>query len=83
MSRTLIAIASCILVTASPGWATQTDRMQEGAPQAGENARYCLKVEAATGTRLETVQCHTRTQWAELDVDVDKEWAKEGVRVIA
>jgi hypothetical protein len=35
-----------------------------------------------TGTRLEEVKCLTRQQWAELEVDLDAEWADEGVRVI-
>ena len=31
----------------------------------------------------ETVQCWTRAEWLDQDVDIDKEWAKEGVSVIA
>jgi len=29
------------------------------------------------------VLCLTRQEWVDLEVDLDKEWAKEGVRVIA
>jgi hypothetical protein len=32
---------------------------------------------------METIQCRTRDEWAQLDVDVDQEWAANGVRVIA
>jgi uncharacterized protein YjhX (UPF0386 family) len=32
---------------------------------------------------VETVQCWTRDEWAYQDVDVDKAWAKDGVRVEA
>jgi hypothetical protein len=53
----------------------------EGAPQAPPDARYCMRVEAATGTRLETIQCWTRAEWAWAGVDVDLDWAKNGVRV--
>jgi hypothetical protein len=53
-----------------------------GAPAGTAETRYCLRVEAVTGTRLETVQCWTREEWAEQEVDVDKEWSKEGVRLI-
>ncbi len=52
------------------------------APMAGPDARYCLNVAPVTGSQVETVQCWTRQQWAEQDVDVDREWAREGVRVI-
>jgi hypothetical protein len=40
-------------------------------------------VDPPTGSRIETIQCRTREDWAELDVDVDQEWAQNGVRVIA
>ena len=53
-----------------------------GAPAAGPEARYCLRVEPVTGTLVERVRCWTRGQWVEQGVDVDKEWAKEGVSVI-
>jgi hypothetical protein len=53
------------------------------APPAGADARYCLHVAPVTGSLVETVQCWTRAEWADQGVDVDKEWAKEGVAVIA
>ena len=53
-----------------------------GAPAAGAGARYCLRVEPLTGSRVESVRCWTRQMWAEQGVDVDKEWAKEGVAVL-
>ena len=52
------------------------------APAAGPHALYCLRVEAVTGSRLESVRCWTRQEWTELGVDIDKDWAREGVRVI-
>lgn len=66
-----------------PGAALTVPSAGSKAPEASESARYCLKIEAVTGTRLERVRCHTRAEWAELDVDVDAEWAREGVRVIS
>ena len=52
------------------------------APSAGPNALYCLRIEAITGSRLEQVRCWTRDEWTGQGVDLDKEWPKEGVRVI-
>ena len=59
------------------------------APPAGDEApsgtaetKYCLRVDPETGSRIETIQCRTRDEWAALDVDVDREWAENGVRVI-
>lgn len=55
---------------------------QMGAPAAPPNARYCLRVDPITGSRMETIRCETRADWAAMDVDVDAEWAKWGVRVV-
>lgn len=52
------------------------------APPGTAETRYCMRIEAITGSRIETVRCWTRAEWAEQDVDVDQEWAREGVRVI-
>ena len=52
------------------------------APEAPPTARYCLRVDPVVGSRMETIRCETRADWAALDVDVDKEWAMWGVRVV-
>ncbi|HYG46836.1 MAG TPA: hypothetical protein VD846_02745 [Allosphingosinicella sp.] len=70
------------LVGVSPGLAQPPEDSMAGAPAAGPEARYCLRVEAVTGTLTEQVRCWTRRQWEEQGVDVDKEWAREGVKVI-
>jgi uncharacterized protein YjhX (UPF0386 family) len=41
-----------------------------------------MRVERITGSRVEPVRCWTRQMWAEQGVDVDKDWAKEGVAVL-
>ena len=74
-------IAVSLIAGVSPAAATQTEP-GAGAPPASADARYCLRLEAFTGSRIETVRCKTRQDWAELGVDVDEEWAEEGVRVI-
>lgn len=77
-----LIVALGVIAAASPVAATQTEPASV-APAAGANAQYCLKVEAVTGTRLEEVKCWTREEWADQDVDLDKEWAKEGVAIIS
>jgi hypothetical protein len=81
--RKLAVAFSLIVAAASPVLARPAERDPgPGAPPAGPNARYCLKVEPMTGSRIESVRCWTREEWTELGVDIDKDWAKEGVRVI-
>ena len=59
------------------------DTATTGAPAGDANTRYCLRVDPITGSRMETIQCRTREDWALLEVDVDREWAENGVRVLA
>ena len=80
MSHTKLAVAFGLILTASPLMAQSPDSMG-GAPAAGPDARYCMRVEPATGTLVEVVLCWTRDQWADQGVDVDKDWAKEGVSI--
>ena len=56
--------------------------VDSAAPPGEPGTRYCLRVDPETGSRIETIQCRTRADWADLDVDVDVEWAQNGVRVI-
>ncbi len=78
-----IVVALSMIVATSPVSAALPEPTREATPEAGPGARYCLRVEPVTGTRIETIQCNTREEWAQLEVDVDKEWADNGVKVIA
>jgi hypothetical protein len=78
-----LVLALGMIVAASPALAALPQPVREPAPAAGPGARYCLRVEPVTGSRIETIQCNTREEWAQLEVDVDQEWADNGVRVIA
>jgi len=53
-------------------------------PSASDSAttRYCLRVDPITSRIVQTVECWTREEWAFQDVDVDKEWASNGVSII-
>lgn len=54
----------------------------EMAPSGGEDTRYCMKIEPVTGTLVGRTVCWTRQQWADQGVDVDRDWAENGVRTI-
>jgi len=80
--RTLV-LAAALIAAASPLSASRFDRgMGTPAPAGTPATRYCMYVEAATGTRIELLECWTRAEWAENGVDVDQDWPKEGVSVI-
>jgi hypothetical protein len=53
------------------------------APAGGPETKYCLRVDPLPGSRIETIQCKTRDEWALLEVDVDQEWSENGVKTIA
>ena len=79
-----LVFALGMIAATSPVAATQTEPTPASmAPAAPPEARYCLRVEAVTGSRIETIQCETRAEWAAEEIDVDHEWAENGVRVIA
>jgi hypothetical protein len=88
MAHKELVFALGMLVAASPLPATTQEPMPQepalipGAPPGTPETRYCMRIEAITGSRLEEVKCWTREEWAEQDVNVDMEWAKEGVRTI-
>ena len=71
-------IAFGLIVAASPSSAAKHELLT-GPPVADAQGKICLRVAPVTGTMLETVQCWTREEWADQDVDVDKEWAENGV----
>ena len=53
------------------------------APAGGPETKYCLRVDPLPGSRIETIQCKTRDEWALLEIDVDVEWSENGVKTIA
>jgi len=79
--KELIAALSMIVAASAASAGQPETTADAGAPEAPPEARYCLRAEV-TGTRIESVVCLTREEWAEGDVDVDKEWAEDGVKVI-
>ena len=82
MALKLLVASLGMVAAAVPAAATSPDPVPAAAPQAGPDAKYCLRIEI-TGSRLEKVLCLTRNEWVDEEVDVDKEWAENGVRVIA
>lgn len=52
------------------------------APAGSAETRYCMRVAAATGSQIERVRCWTRAEWEKQGVDLDRDWPKEGVRII-
>jgi hypothetical protein len=94
MAHKILVAALGMIVAASPLSATTPEPTPRTLPPTeAPGTEYCLRVGPYTGTRLEAVQCWTRQEWAELCdndewpwpeqkcVDVDKEWARNGVRI--
>ena len=82
MAHKLLAAALSLAAATSVFAAQPEQAPMEPAPAGTADTRYCMRVDPLTGSNIETIRCWTREKWAEQGVDVDKEWAKEGVRVI-
>lgn len=77
-----LAVALGMIIISAPASATKPESAATATvPDAGPDARYCLRVEPVTGSLIQTVKCKTREEWVALGVDLDEEWAKEGVGV--
>ena len=70
------------MIGGAPVSASIQDPAPAMAPAASPDALYCMRIEPIVGSRLEEVKCWTREQWAQNEVDVDQDWAKEGVAII-
>lgn len=66
-------VAALSLVLAAP--ATAADPASKRAT-VQDQTKYCIQVEAATGSRINKIECRTRAEWAQLGVDVDQVLAK-------
>ena len=77
----LVAAALGVVAAASP-LSAQHGPQPGPSPDDSADTRYCLRIEAITGSRIETIRCWTRQEWADLGVDLEKEWPREGVRVL-
>lgn len=81
MTRKELIVALGLIAIASPVSATSPE-LDQRAPAGGPDTKYCMRVEPATGTLIEKVRCWTRDEWADKGVDVDEDWASEGVAII-
>ena len=43
---------------------------------ARDQTKYCIEVEAMTGSRISKMECRTKAEWAQLGVDVDEVLAR-------
>lgn len=77
----MIAAASALAAAAQPDSTPIVPSATAVAPAGSPDTRYCMHVDPITGSLVQTVQCWTRDEWADQGVDVDKEWAKNGVGI--
>lgn len=75
-------ILTFALIAAAAPPASESEVRPAAAPSGAPDMRYCMRVEAPTGTRLEHVICWTRAEWTDQGVDLDRDWPAEGVRTI-
>ena len=78
MAHKALIVALGTVHAASP-LVAQPDPGATAAPPGSAGTLYCLRV-TVTGNVADRVLCWTRDEWADQGVDVDKEWAANGVR---
>ena len=78
-NKALIAAVGTILAASPLG--AQPDPARTTAPAGSAGTLYCLRV-TVSGNVADQVLCWTRDEWMEQDVNVDREWAANGVRTI-
>src|SRR3569833_371369 len=71
MAHAIVVAFSLVAAASQPLQHSQVPVMP--APPGTPTTRYCLRVDPLIGSRIETVQCKTRDEWAALDIDVDQE----------
>ena len=82
MAHKRLIVALSMITAASPVSAAYSNAAPTTpAPPGGPGTLYCMHVEI-TGNIVEPIECWTRAEWADQGVDVDKEWAKNGVRTL-
>ena len=83
MPHRVLIVALSMIAAVTPALASDREPASRTAPPGTSETRYCLRVEPVIGSLIQTIQCWTRQEWAAKEVDVDREWAREGVRVIS
>lgn len=83
MARKTVLLALTMALAGSQAVSASAERAQAGAAPGGSaSTKYCMRLEAFTGSNVERVKCWTREDWANQGVDVDRDWAANGVRTI-
>jgi len=65
---TKLALLSLILA-AAPAAAADPAKSTTAAQ---DQTKYCIEMEASTGSRINKMECRTKAEWAQLGVDVDE-----------
>ena len=76
-----LTLSLCMIAALPASAGAHEPDASQGAPAGTAETRYCLKIEAVTGSIIEQVRCWTRAEWKDQGVDLDKEWAREGVGI--
>ena len=65
----IMRFAVLSLIIAAPAAAADPAKNKATAQ---DQTKYCIEVEASTGSRISKMECRTRADWAQLGVDVDE-----------
>lgn len=72
MTSLLTAVAVSLALGAGNAPQVPAGKSADKTPAKTSEVKYCLTIEAGTGSRLARSECRTKSQWARLGVNVDK-----------
>lgn len=64
MSAATTILAVSLLVTSAAATAAE--------PASQDQTKYCLQLEASTGSHINRTECRTKAEWAQLGIDIDE-----------
>lgn len=72
----LLSIVALVSASTAASAATTNVNIAPKETKAAPTQKYCLKMDPATGSHIARMECRTKAEWKEWDVDMDALLAK-------
>ena len=72
MLKVLTAVALSMVLVANAPAPTPSDNRAQKPRNDASNTQYCIKFDASTGSRIPKTECRSKSEWAQLGINVDE-----------